>query len=654
MLNNGMLGSSLPGRHHDIILVTVIALRTLIWSGDASAWDNIAWLLFVGVALIALLVDAWRGRLLAWRFGIGGMIATALLLILLPAALTAPFPSTGMSLWGMAVVHLGFAAYVLQILAGRERLAFGAVMGALVVECTIALGQWWWVLPGMTAALTTGDANVMALENAHGDLAERLANGGIFGTFTLANTLAAFLLLVGIPLFGIVWHARHHTQLIAVAILLLVIVIAVGTASKGAAVALIIAAVLVWTLRMTGRWRLVPLIGLVLFGIICAAVPQIRHLGAASAQVRLGYWQGATTLIAEAPLLGHGLHSFAAHSPRAMPVDAEPTQHVHNDVLETTVDGGLFAGLALVLLLLWTARTRPPSVLATTNIPDVTTAERDKRSFHASWPLLLAFPFFSALGMLHSNIGWWPGGGDDTWWLWPIILAAIFMGITILFTRIPSPPQWTFHVALAAFALHSLVDFNLQSPPIWGTFIIIALLAGGRVYAVGVCNISRSVVTALVLGLIVSVVIGIKLDAGRGPLTQTTSIASTGHQLYHIANQWPARLDMAMDVVSHLPPSGERLRLSSDLHQRYPWNGSVLEFLAQDTAATGDYNEAMIHMEKAVTLAPAHIPRRKRFIDLMTIVAEVQPSQKNKLQQRIIAESKRIEELKLIVHPRNQ
>ena len=652
MLNNGLLGSSLPGRHHDIFLVSLISLRLLIWSGDANAWDNIAWLLFVGVALTALLVDAWRGHLRAWRFGIGGMLATVLLLILLPAALTSPFPSTGMSLWGMAVVHLGFAAYVLQIITGRERLALGAMMGALVVECTIALGQWWWVLPGMSAALTTGDANVMALENAHGDLAERLANGGIFGTFTLANTLAAFLLLVGIPLFGVVWHARLHARIIAAAILLLVIVIAVGTASKGAAVALIIAATIVWTLRKTGRWRLVPLISIVLFGIICAAVPQLHQIGAASAHVRLGYWQGATTLIAEAPLLGHGLHSFAAHSPRAMPIDAEPTQHVHNDVLEATVDGGLLAGLTLALLLLWSARTRPPVMLSTEINAD--TVEQDKRSLHASWPLLIIFPFFCALGMLFSNIGWWPGGGDDTWWLWPIVLAALCMGITILFTRMSSPPPWAFQVALAAFALHCLVDFNLQSPPIWGAFIIISLLAGGRVYAVGVCHISRSVVTVLVLGLIAGLFFSLTLDAGRGPIPQSATMRSTGQQLYHITNRWPARVDMAMNVTSLLPPGADRLPLSQDLHQRYSWNGSALEFLAQDTAATGDYDRALNYMEKAITLAPANIPRRKRFIDLMTVVAEVQPSLKNLLQQRILVEAKRIEELKLMVHPRTR
>lgn len=80
----------------------------------------------------------------------------------------------------------------------------------------------------------------------------------------------------------------------------------------------------------------------------------------------------------------------------------------------------------------------------------------------------------------------------------------------------------------------------------------------------------------------------------------------------------------------------------------------MLEFLAQDEAAAGSYNDALIHMEHAINLAPAHLPRRKRFISLMTHVAEVVPSQRNPLQQRIIAESAMIEKLMPMVHPRNK
>src|SRR5688572_29930576 len=108
-------GTHVAGRAHDILLVALIVLRPLVWSGQAGAWDNLAWLLLALIVLVWLVIDAWRGRVSAWRFGIGGVLAVALLLILLPAAFRSPYPSTGMGLWGMAVIHLGFSAYLMQI-----------------------------------------------------------------------------------------------------------------------------------------------------------------------------------------------------------------------------------------------------------------------------------------------------------------------------------------------------------------------------------------------------------------------------------------------------------------------------------------------------------------------------------------------------------
>ncbi|HEX3135601.1 MAG TPA: hypothetical protein VHX44_18710 [Planctomycetota bacterium] len=235
-------GLHVSGRTHDILLAALIALRPLVWSGDAGAWDNLGWLTLALIALLWLVIDAWRGRVPAWRFGLGGVIAAGLLLILLPAALRSPYPSTGMGQWGMAVIHLGFAAYLMQVVPGRERLAFSALVGALVVECLVALGQWVWVLPGMAKALAGGDPAIAALETTSEDLANRVAYGELFETFTLANTLAAFLLLVAVPLLGGVWRTDGRVRLIAGAVLILSLVVALGTASKGAAIALLLAA----------------------------------------------------------------------------------------------------------------------------------------------------------------------------------------------------------------------------------------------------------------------------------------------------------------------------------------------------------------------------------------------------------------------------
>lgn len=654
------------GGAHDILLVALITLRPLIWSGDASAWDNLAWLLLAVGALVWLVIDAWRGRVPAWRFGVGGVIAAVLLLILLPAAFRSPYPSTGMGLWGMAVIHLGFAAYLMQVIPGRERLAFGALAGALVVECLVALGQWAWVLPGMARALAGGDPAIAALENANGDLANRVAYGGLFGTFTLANTLAAFLVLAAVPFLGVLKNGNGRQRLIAGVVLALAVVVAIGTASKGAAVALMLAGALVWTLHVHGRLRWLAVITVVVAGIAIAAVPALRDLGAGSAHVRLGYWQGATALIAEAPLLGHGINAFAAHGARAMPLDAEPTRHVHNDVLEATVDGGVLAGLVLVALLGWCARKR----LAAPEPLTSDTAEPN-RTWPSAWPLLLIFPLFSALGMLASNLEWWPlGAGEMTWWLWPLVLSGVAIAVALLSARLPLPPAWAWQLALAAFALHCLVDFNLQSPAMWGAVIVVAVLAGGRVYAVGVCNISRGVVTVLVAGIVIGLMLGIKRS---GEIRETQWLLgewdpktamilgddpkwklARAQRVLELSNAWPRHPDSTIDSVRSLPPNDGRLELSAFIAKRHPWNGQAIALYAEDLAIAGHWDEAIVTMQEAVDCNPAYLPRRLRLAQLFERAASALPSWADELRKKATDEHQHITELEPLVHPRNR
>jgi O-antigen ligase len=568
-----------------------------------------------------------------------------------------------MGLWGMAVIHLGFAAYLMQVIPGRERLAFGALAGALVVECLVALGQWAWVLPQMAAALAGGDPAIAALENASGDLANRVAYGGLFGTFTLANTLAAFLLLAAVPFAGVLTTGRGRQRLIAAAVIALAVIVAIGTASKGAAVALILAGALVWTLHVQGRLRWLALIAVAIGGITIAAVPALRDLGATSAEVRLGYWQGATRLIAEAPLLGHGINGFAAHGGRTMPLDAEPTRHVHNDVLEATVDGGVLAGLALIALLGWCARRR-----LTTAKPLIADAAETNRTWQAAWPLVLIFPLFSALGMLASNLEWWPlGSGEMTWWLWPLLLSAVAIAVAVLSARLPLPPTWAWQLALAAFTLHCLVDFNLQSPAIWGTLIVVALLAGGRVYAIGVCNISRSVVLILVVLCLGGLVLGIgrsgqlnlainQLRFSNDPATQPAERSQIGLAVHGIALRWPADADLTVAALRQVPPGVERITHSTYARMLFSWNPSVDELVAQDLMTLGDAGAAGAAgvLRSAIETNPAFLPRRQRLVELCERAALLVPSQRDLFLQLAQAERQRIAELTPIVHPRNR
>ena len=447
-------------RWHDALLVALIVLRPLVWSGDRTAWDHIAWMLLVIVALSVLVVEGLTGRRPWLRWGPGGVIAGVLVAGLLPATVFAPEPATARGTWNALVINLGFAFWLCQVVPGRERLALAALFGGAAIEIVVALLQPVWTLPAMAAKLAAGDPSIRALETAKGELAERLANGGMFGTFTLANTLAAFLLLV-LPL--LIWQRTVLTWVLAGGV-----VAFAGSKSKGAYAALVVAAGTLWLTTVRSRWRWLPLVATAALLVAIVSIPVLKQGLAASTEVRLGYWRGAMTLIAEEPLGGHGLHAFATHAARVIAPGAERSRSVHNDVLEAAVDGGIPAALllsALLVSLVLGARGRAEPSTATAPL-------------HATLPLLGILPFFAALFTLHSNISWWPLGNDDaTWWLWPVLLAGLGILVIHLAMRLPWPPAWAFRLALGAFALHCLVDFDLHSPGIWGTLTVVAVLA---------------------------------------------------------------------------------------------------------------------------------------------------------------------------------
>lgn len=450
-------------RWHEALLVALLVLRPLVWSGERSAWDHLAWMLLVIVALGVLVGEGLAGRRPWLRWGPGGLIAGVLIAGLLPSAALAHDAPVAWGTWNALLINLGFAFWLCQVVPGRERLALAALLGGGAVEIVVALLQPVWTLPAMAAKLAAGDPTMLALETAKGELGERIANGGMFGTFTLANTLAGFLLLV-LPLV----LCRRSTLL---ALGLAGAVAFLGAKSKGAIAALAVAAGTVWSTTARGPWRWLPLAGVIVLTLAIIGIPALKQGLERSAEVRLGYWRGAATLVAEAPLAGHGLHAFAAHHARVIPPGTETSRSVHNDVLEAAVDGGIPAGLLLAALLAWLAlgargRDAPPAAIAAPA---------------ATLPLLGILPFFAALGTLVSNTAWWPLGNDDaTWWLWPLLLAGLAVGTVHLAMRLPWPPAWAFRLALGAFALHCLVDFDLHSPGIWGTLTVVAILAAAR------------------------------------------------------------------------------------------------------------------------------------------------------------------------------
>jgi O-antigen ligase len=627
---------------HSMLLVMLIITRCLIWSGDATAWDNLLWLWLVIIANGFYLWDVWRGRIVDCHFGVSGLCAGLFLLCLFPAALSAPYQATGIGLWGMAVIHLWFAYYLFQVARGRERLIFSALCTGLALQCLTALAQWLWVFPAMKQALTQGNADLLAAENAHGDLAERLANGGLFGTFTLANTLAAFLLLAALPLFSLVRQLSVTARLLVFFLLFLSAVVAYGTASKGALCAVVGAAAISYALHGPVRWRFVPLLGCVVAGITVWFTPALYAIIDPSVSVRAGYWSGAWDLWWQKPIFGQGLTAFQAYGTAAMPLTAEHSRYVHNELLEILLSGGIIAALALIAW--WWSQLRTahaPTNMCATDIPS-------RAVWSATWPLFIAFLFFAALGMLSSNTMWWPAGGDDTWWLWPLIFAGIASVVMLFAVRLPLPKPWACQLALLAFFLHCLIDFNLHSPALWGALILVSILAAPRQWTWPITMPHRVIISALFIllcgGLWFGTQRAVRLGMAAGQLSAENSAENNNDRQrlsasqWQLAQEWPVDPTLALSAARNAPFTGESLALLRSINAAFPWDGQIQEIYAQHLFIRGFYAEAISRMNAAVATNPALIPLRKRFVTLLEQALVKQPN--NDAWQALLSEQR--------------
>lgn len=245
---------------HDALLVALIVLRPLVWGGDTTSWDSLAYLVLCAGALALVVIEGWCGWRGAWRWNWGGVLAGALLLALVPAAARSASPSAAWGTWGMIMADLALAAYLMQILPGRTRLAWGALVAGVAVLGVVAAAQYSVVLPAMRAALAHGDPVLARFETSHGDLAERLQFGGVFATFTLANTFAAYLLLTLPPVAASLLAPGTALRLRAAsaAVALMGGAALLATGSKGAYLALAAAGALLAVGGLRGWRRLLP------------------------------------------------------------------------------------------------------------------------------------------------------------------------------------------------------------------------------------------------------------------------------------------------------------------------------------------------------------------------------------------------------------
>jgi hypothetical protein len=223
-----------------------------------------------------------------------------------------------------------------------------------------------------------GSAERMMFEN-------RLFDGGPSGTFALANSLAALLLVGAICSLGVLrlrWSQLPNIARIAWAVAsMLCVACLIAARSRSATLTLLLSVVLLFIagLRVSQARPRQAIIGLaVILGLGLAAAIGLAVLGnpewfeaaPASLAFRFQYWRATVAMVLDRPLFGAGPGNFQSiyeryREPSATEQIAEP----HNFLFETWASGG-FVGLTILicviiagLAVMWTRGNRPGRVM---------------------------------------------------------------------------------------------------------------------------------------------------------------------------------------------------------------------------------------------------------------------------------------------------
>lgn len=612
---------------HDILVVLLIVLRPLAWDGQPGQPADLIWQALAAGALLVCGLERVAGLAPGWRWGWRGVAGLVLVLALLPATLAAPESAAAWCQWTGWVACAAAAIYLAQVVPERVRLATAALLAVLALESVLAITQQLWVLPAMAAAQTADTAGFAGLGMDRGDLAERIANGGVFATFTLGNQLGAWLALL-LPLsvaMLVAW--RGTARIIGGVIMVLGLTALVFASAKGAWLALGLAGAVGWWIAFPGRWwRWLPLPGFVL----AVAVLLSSHLADASIHVRTGYWQAAVALVREAPWSGHGVGGFAGNYPRLMQPGDEPTIFVHNEVLEAAVSGGVWLGIllaAVLVLIAWPRREASAD------------AESPQRTVHPAVPWVLAFfvPYIALLGALDGNLGWWPGvtgaaGGDalGSKLFYALLLGA---GTAWLCSRLreASPlPAWAWSAGLATAVVGPVIDFDLHAGGYLGTLLLVGCIAPGRRRRLGgtVVRIAGLALGVAAVALVMSAALTGRrladaedtlalLDAARrdegaarelGARFPADPAQPPGEQIQRVLDHaWDAAEGSArirLNVLQLTPAGAGGSARAEALAAQAPHSQGVALHHANRLLGERRWNEAAAEAERAARLAP--------------------------------------------------
>ncbi len=255
---------------------------------------------------------------------------------------------------------------------GGGPVVLGVFAGALSAVAVIAAGQEFLALPELRARAAELASTLPP--SAREQFVERLQAREVFGPFTISNALAAFCLLALGVFAGAAWGARAaRGRWTFLALALLSAFVLFLTRSKGGFLAAGAGLAAAAGVAARARGASLRRAALLSAGLLAAGAGLLAALlafgppgaGAASAEVRLGYWRGALRAAALHPVLGGGAGTFADRYVALKDPQAGETKHAHCDYLEILVEEGavgllLFLAAILSLFLPAPASDSPP------------------------------------------------------------------------------------------------------------------------------------------------------------------------------------------------------------------------------------------------------------------------------------------------------
>lgn len=327
-----------------------------------SRWPLEFAVVFAFVWAAVAISAAWRQR----GVSLGGWAWLALVWFALQwlSASVSPWPARAWSVaafFSVATVFF-FIGWWPTESNKRYRTVLGALTVATALVCAVALHQHF---GGFEEALRYAQeqpesvspevrANLAAVQG-------KLAQGRVFGTFFYPNTLAGYLILIVAPVCCWLWRllrermeggeraVRVVSAVLTAAFAAVVLWCLLLTQSKGgfAMLALALAGGLAFCARVSWRWRVVVLVGLLAVGAICFGVKGVRR-GMETLEARGHYWRAGVEMIVEQPWLGGGPGTFGKRYVERKRSGAESTLLAHNNFLQQWTDSGVvgFASFA--------------------------------------------------------------------------------------------------------------------------------------------------------------------------------------------------------------------------------------------------------------------------------------------------------------------